>query len=79
MGGQENKLLIFADDILALVSDPQKSMPPFWILLTIHPSIFYRLIRRSGRGGAGAHPSSLRARGEVHPGQIASPSQTIYC
>jgi len=32
----------------------------------IHPSIFYtRLIRRSGH----------RARGGVHPGQVASPSQ----
>jgi len=41
-------------------------------VLIIHPSIFYtRLIHRSGRGGAGAH----RARGGVHPGQIASPSQ----
>ena len=41
-----------------------------------HPSIFYtRLIRRSGRGGAGVYPSSHRARGGVHPGQVASPSQ----
>ena len=39
-------------------------------------NIFYtRLIRRSGRGGAGAYPSGHRARGEVHPGQVASPSQ----
>ena len=43
---------------------------------TIHPSIFYtRLIRQSGRGGAGAYPSGHRARGGVHPGQVASPSQ----
>jgi len=42
----------------------------------IHPSIFYtRLIRRSGRGGAGTYPSGHRARGGVHPGQVASPSQ----
>ena len=41
-----------------------------------HPSIFYtRLIRPSGRGGAGAYPSGHRARGGVHPGQVASPSQ----
>ena len=38
------------------------------------PSIhfLYRLIRRSGRGGAGAHPSGHRAKGGVHPGQVAS-------
>ena len=37
----------------------------------IHPSIFYtRLIRRSGRGGAGAYPSGHRAKGGVHPGQV---------
>jgi len=43
---------------------------------SIHPSIFYtRLIRRSGRRGAGAYPSGHRARGGVHPGQVASPSQ----
>ena len=42
----------------------------------IHPSIFYtRLIRQSGRRGAGAYPSGHRARGRVHPGQVASPSQ----
>ena len=35
----------------------------------------YRLIRRSGRGGAGAYPSGHRAKGGVHPGQVASPSQ----
>ena len=41
-----------------------------------HPSFFYtRLIRRSGRGGAGAHPSGHRARGGVHPEQVVSPSQ----
>ncbi len=28
MGGHENKLLIFTDDILVLMSDPQKSVPP---------------------------------------------------
>jgi len=44
-------------------------------LVFIHPSIFYRLIRRSGHGGAGAYPSSLRAIGGVRPGQVASPSQ----
>uniref|UniRef100_A0AAR2KP16 Nucleoprotein TPR n=1 Tax=Pygocentrus nattereri TaxID=42514 RepID=A0AAR2KP16_PYGNA len=27
------------------------------------------------RGGAGAYPSSLRAEGRIHPGQVASPSQ----
>ena len=43
---------------------------------TIHTSIFYTcLIRRSGRGGAGAYPSCHRGRGGVHPGQVASPSQ----
>jgi len=43
---------------------------------TIHPSIFYtRLIRWSGRWGAGAYPSSHRAKGGVHPGQVACPSQ----
>ena len=38
------------------------------------PSIhfLYRLIRRSGRGGAGAYPSDHRAKGGVHPGQVAS-------
>ena len=46
------------------------------IIIQSNPSIFYtRLIRRSGRGGAGAYPSSHRARGGVHPGQVASPSQ----
>ena len=35
----------------------------------------YHLVRQSGRGGAGAHPSSHRAKGRVHPGQVASPSQ----
>ena len=41
-----------------------------------HPSIFYtHLFRRSGRGGAGTYPSGHRARGGVHPGQVASPSQ----
>ena len=30
---------------------------------------------RSGRGGAGDYPSSHRAKGGVHPGQVASPSQ----
>ena len=41
------------------------------------PSIFYtRLIRRSGGGGAGAYPSGHWARGGVHPGQVASPSQS---
>jgi len=34
--------------------------------ISIHPSIFYtRLIRRSGRGRAGAYPSGHRARGGV--------------
>ena len=42
--------------------------------MNIHPSIFYtRLIRRLGRGGAGAYPSGHRARGL--PGQVTSPSQ----
>ena len=42
----------------------------------IHPSIFYtHLIRRSGRGGAGAYPSSHRARGGVLLGLATSPSQ----
>jgi len=42
----------------------------------VHPSIFYtRLIRLWGRGGAGAYPSGHRARGGVHPVQVASPSQ----
>ena len=50
----------------------------FSFQLSIHPSIFYRLILRSGRGWAGAYPSSLRARGGVHPGQIASPSQGLH-
>ena len=50
-----------------------------WILrffiLDKHPSIFHtRLIRRSGRGGAGAYPSGHW--GGVHPGQVASPSQS---
>ena len=40
------------------------------------PSFFYtRLIRRSDHGGDGAYTSGHRARGGVHPGQIASPSQ----
>ena len=37
-----------------------------------HPSIFYT---RLSRGGAGAYPSGHRARGRVHLGQVASPSQ----
>ena len=41
---------------------------------TIHPSIFYtRLIRRSGRRGPGAYPSSHWARGGGDPGQVTSP------
>ena len=55
------------------------SCKALWIALytnSIHPFIFYtRLIRRSGRGGAGVYPSCHRARGGVHPGQVASPSQ----
>ena len=44
--------------------------------ISIHPSIFYtRLIQLSGRGGAGAYPSSHWARGGVYPGQVASSSQ----
>ncbi|KAL7868505.1 hypothetical protein SRHO_G00098890 [Serrasalmus rhombeus] len=41
-----------------------------------HPSIHF-LSRFSIRvaGGAGAYPSSLRAEGRRHPGQVASPSQ----
>uniref|UniRef100_A0AAR2KAM0 Casein kinase substrate phosphoprotein PP28 domain-containing protein n=1 Tax=Pygocentrus nattereri TaxID=42514 RepID=A0AAR2KAM0_PYGNA len=32
-------------------------------------------MRKGSRGGAGAYPSSLRAEGRIHPGQVASPSQ----
>ena len=28
MGGRENKMLSFADDILVLMSDPQRSVAP---------------------------------------------------
>jgi len=43
----------------------------YCLTTSIHPSIFYnRLIRRSGGGGAGAYPSSQRARGGVPPGQV---------
>ena len=41
---------------------------------SIHP-FSIPSIRRSGRGGAGAYPSVHRAKGGVHPGQVASPSQ----
>ena len=41
----------------------------------IHPFFYICLIRRSGRGGAGAYPSAHRARGWVHPVRVASPSQ----
>ena len=52
------------------------SYSSFFLLIKIHPSIFYtRLIRRSGCGGAGAYPGGHWARGGVHPGQVASPSQ----
>jgi len=52
-------------------SDPKGKIHP-----SIHPSIrfLYRLIRRSGRGGAGAYPSGHWAKGGLHPGQVASPS-----
>jgi len=43
-------------------------------LLHIHPfSIPVNPIQ--GRGGVGAYPSCPWARGRVHPGQVASPSQ----
>jgi len=59
--------LIFTDSLIYNCQGPDSS---------IHPSIFYtRLILRSGRGGAGAYPSGHWARGGVHPGQVASPSQ----
>jgi len=48
-------------------------------LQTIHPSIhfLYPLNPSVGsRGGARAYPSGHRARGGVHPRQVASPSQT---
>lgn len=34
MGGLENKLLIFADEILVLISDPQRSVAPTLDLAT---------------------------------------------
>jgi len=38
--------------------------------------MFYTYLNRQlVRGGAGAYPSGHRARGGVHPGQVASPSQ----
>ena len=47
-----------------------------YCITSIHPSIFYTpLIRWSGRGGAWAYSSGHRARGGVHPKQVASPSQ----
>ena len=46
--------------------------------MIIHPSIFYTLlIHRLGHGGAGFYPNGHRARGGVHPGQVASISQGI--
>jgi len=44
---------------------------------TIHPSIhfLYPLNPWVGSRGGGAYPSGHRARGGVHPGQVASPSQ----
>ena len=60
------------DDTLSLTC----ANPNHLTAKSIHPSIFYtRLICQSGRGGAGAYPSGHRARGGVHPGQVASPSQ----
>ena len=45
--------------------------------IKIHPSIhfLYPLNPPVGSRGAGAYPSGHRARGGVHPGQVASPSQ----
>jgi len=42
-----------------------------------HPSIhlLYPLNTSVGSRGAGAYPSGHRAKGGVHPGQVASPSQ----
>jgi len=54
-----------------------KSIPHFLRNVALkHPSIFYTcLIHWSGRRGARAYPSGHRARGGVHPGQVANPSQ----
>jgi len=47
-------------------------------LILVKPTsihFLYRLIHRSGCGGAGAYPSGHRAKGGIHPGQVASSSQ----
>ena len=50
--------------VLCVVSFPKHMSSLCWaplsthLVKSIHPSIFYRLIHRSGRGGAGAYPSS---------------------
>ena len=46
------------------------------IKIHVHPSIhFLYLLNPSVGSEAGAYPSGHRARGGVHPGQVASPSQ----
>ena len=42
---------------------------------SIPPSIFYTCLIQLW--GAGAYPSGHGARGGVHPGQVASPSQHL--
>ena len=67
----------YAKVILLFITPEVGSFCSFLMLLrskSIHPSIFYRLILRSGRGWAGAYPSSLRARGGVR-----SKSNIIIC
>ena len=46
-----------------------------WKIIILLKLSIHFLIRRSGRGGAGVYPSGHRAKGGVHPGQVASPSQ----
>jgi len=59
-----------------MIQECEKSVATCWSRLktSIHPFSIPSL-RRSGRGGAGAYPSSHRGKGGVHPGQVASPSQ----
>ena len=53
----------------------------YWGLILVfdsHPSIHFLYplnLSVGSRGGAGANPSGYRARGDVHPVQVTSPSQ----
>ena len=63
-GRLKQKFLIL---VLIVSINQRKLYPSIHFLYPLNPSV--------GSRGAGAYPSGHRARGGVHPGQVASPSQ----